>query len=90
MRNKFRTQNLGLASWLRIAGHDCTVELDEHDPTKAIFVFPRDDEGVLDRHVADYHSSNACVDPLEFKQVETDLKRRMFELLDSWKGGGPL
>ena len=87
MERLFRIPNLGLATWLTFSCHSYGAELNPRDTSEVVFVFRRDDEGVLDGHVADYHTNSAAVDAREFKRVEAELKRKMFAVLDAARGG---
>ena len=85
---EFHSESLGLAAWLAYQGHSCSVVLSEKDLSKALFKFERDDAGRLDGHIVDYESNTVSISPKRFKQVEADLKRRMFALLDAQKRVG--
>ena len=85
METQYICQSLPMAAWLRIQKHDCLVALDPQDPTRAVFLFNRDDAGRLDRDIIDYQAGKGTVVPKHFKGVEIQLRDEMFALLR--KGG---
>lgn len=73
----FETSDLNLAALLRTAGVQM-IDARRESPKRVVFLFERDDAGMVERLMRDFFNKNTKVDALSYSQEQKALKTLCF------------